>query len=126
MNNIQHLNIDEQLLKLSKSTFRSSFKLKDKDINYIDSKGFDTIKQHAYDFINARIKPMIIPNDGKQTPTKGHPVFIAQHACACCCRSCLYKWYKIPQGRELNQEEVDLIVKVLMIWIEKQHSLHKS
>ena len=58
--------------------------------------------------------------DGKQTPMRGHPVFIAQHACACCCRGCLHKWYHVPVGRELTENEQERIVKLLMTWIERQ------
>ena len=75
-------NIDYLFYRLSKSKFRSSFHLKMKDIEYIDKKGLDTIEDHAYDFINKRLKPRNIPNDGKQTPMRGHPVFIAEHATA--------------------------------------------
>lgn len=103
---------------LSKSKFRSSFKLKFKDIEYINNKGIDTIKLHAIDFINKRLKAKEILNDGKQTPMKGHPVFIAQHATATCCRGCLYKWHKIQKNKELNDEEINYIVQVIMKWIE--------
>ena len=71
---------DEIFEKLKKSEFRSRFKLKEKDREYLLSKGFDTIKNHARDFISKRIAPANLTNDGKQTPTKGHPVFTAQHA----------------------------------------------
>ena len=78
--------IDEALNKLKKSKFRSKFHLSDKDKKYIDDKGLEVIRRHAEDFIAQRLAPDNIPNDGKQTPMRGHPVFIAQHACACCCR----------------------------------------
>ena len=105
---------------LSKSKFRSSFHLRKYMISYIDEKGFKKIKEHAYDFITKRLAPKDIPNDGKQTPMKGHPVFIAQHACACCCRSCLEKWHKIPKGTNLTKSQKDYIVKLIMAWIEKE------
>ena len=108
----------EVLNKLKLSKFRSSFKLKDKDINYIKKNGTDKIKEHAYDFINKRLASEIINNDGKQTPMKGHPVFIAQHATATCCRSCLYKWHKINKDKKLNDEEIDYIVIIIMLWIK--------
>lgn len=85
--------------RLSKSKFRSRFHLKDKDKKYIEEKGIDTIKKHAYDFINNRLSDVSKVIDGKQTPMRGHPVFIAQHATACCCRGCLEKWYHIPKGQ---------------------------
>ena len=88
---------------LEHSKFRSIFHLKQQDIDYINEKGLDTIKDHARDFIEKREAPAYIPNDGKQTPMKGHPVFIAQHATATCCRECIRKWHKIQPGRELSQ-----------------------
>lgn len=106
--------------KLAKSAFRSKFRLKQKDIDYIKQKGLDTIERHAHDFISKRIAPAVIPNDGKQTPMKGHPVFIAQHATACCCRGCLEKWHKIPQGSELTQAQQDYVINIIMKWIKKQ------
>ena len=59
---------------LSASKFRSSFHLKQKDIAYIKEKGLDVIREHARDFIAKREAPAVIPNDGKQTPMRGHPV----------------------------------------------------
>ncbi len=108
--------------KLAKSDFRSKFKLKQKDKDYIFQKGLNTIEQHAYDFISKRLAPADIPNDGKQTPMKGHPVFIAQHATACCCRGCLSKWHKITKGIELTQSQQDYVVKIIMEWIKRQLS----
>ena len=112
--------INYMLNSLSKSKFRSSFKLKEKDKQYIKDKGLEKIKAHAYDFINKRLAPAYIKNDGRQTPMKGHPVFIAQHATATCCRGCLYKWYHIPKGRCLTDSEVKYIVNIIMNWIKKQ------
>ncbi len=92
---------------LEASKFRSSFHLKQKDLDYINEKGLDVIRQHAQDFIAKRESPAFIWNDGKQTPTKGHPVFIAQHATATCCRECIRKWHKMQPGRELSQVQQD-------------------
>jgi len=112
--------IDQTFERLHKSTFRSRFHLAEKDKQYIADKGIDTIQHHAADFVRMRLAPADIPNDGKQTPMRGHPVFIAQHACACCCRGCLNKWYHVPQGRELTENEQERIVKLLMAWIKRQ------
>ena len=113
------LEVNIMLDKLQKSKFRSSFKLKEKDKLYVKEKGLEKIKEHAYDFINKRLAPSFIINDGKQTPMKGHPVFIAQHATATCCRNCLYKWYKIPKNRQLNSKEIDYIINIIIKWIIK-------
>ena len=114
--------IDNVLYKLSLSKFRNSFHLRKYMIYYIDDKGMDVIKSHCYDFINKRLKPSNIINDGKQTPMKGHPVFIAQHACGCCCRGCLEKWHNIPKGRELTDIEVEYIVTLLMKWVKLEYN----
>lgn len=118
--------IDNKLDSLSKSRFRSSFSLKEKDINYIKEKGIDKIKEHAYDFIEKRLSKEIIPNDGKQTPMRGHPVFIAQHATATCCRGCLYKWHNISKNKQLTKEEQDYIVSIIMEWISRQLNMRKD
>ena len=106
--------------RLDKSKFRSSFHLKEKDINYINKVGLNKINDHAYDFINKRLAMKVILNDGKQTPMKGHPVFIAQHATATCCRGCLYKWHKIEKNKDLSNEEIDYIVNIIMLWIRRE------
>lgn len=108
--------------RLAKSTFRASFKLKQKDIDYINQKGLDTIRSHAQDFIAKRVSPAFVSNDGKQTPMRGHPVFIAQHATATCCRKCINKWHKFPVGTQLTQQQQDYIVELIMKWIKKSQS----
>ena len=114
------------LEKLAKSKFRSSFHLSNKDIKYINDKGIDVIRKHAEDFIKTRLAPAIIPNDGKQTPMQGHPVFIAEHATATCCRACLYKWHRIPKNKALTKTEIDYIVNVIMQWINKELSTYNQ
>ena len=106
--------------RLGNSRFRSSFHLKQKDIDYINSKGMDTIREHARDFIAKREAPAVIPNDGKQTPMKGHPVFVAQHASATCCRGCICNWHMIQPGKELNEAQQEYLVDVIMTWIRNE------
>ena len=108
------------LNKLVKSKFRSRFKLRAKRLEYIKDKGLDTIRSHACDFIRDRVAPAEPVNDGKQTPMRGHPVFIAQHATATCCRGCIEKWHKFPQHRELTKTEQEYLVSVIMEWINRQ------
>lgn len=112
--------IEDILDCLNHSRFRSNFHLKEKDRIYIQEKGMNVIEGHAYDLIKKRLAKASIPNDGKQTPMKGHPVFIAQHATATCCRECLYKWHKIEKNKELSEEEITYVVQVIMTWIEKE------
>lgn len=106
--------------RLSQSKFRSSFSLKANDRAYIRDKGLAVVQSHAADFVAQRLVPAEPKNDGKQTPMRGHPVFVAQHATATCCRGCLEKWHGIPKGVELSQEQQEYIVRVLMEWIRRQ------
>ncbi|CAB1253014.1 conserved protein of unknown function [Ruminococcaceae bacterium BL-6] len=112
--------IDEALDRLKTSKFRAGFSLTEKDKAYVREKGMDTIRRHAQDFVRQRLAPAVIPNDGKQTPMRGHPVFLAQHACACCCRGCLSKWYRVPKGVALSERQQEKIVNLLMAWIGRQ------
>ena len=112
--------IEEALQKLSKSKFRRKFKLDKNDLKYINQKGLDVVRSHAKDFIRLRLAPDYIPNDGKQTPMRGHPVFKAQHVTACCCRKCLKKWYNVPENKYLTELQQEKIVNLIMAWIQKQ------
>lgn len=117
-----HYDLTDLFARLAQSNFRSRFHLKVKDKEYIDKKGLDTIRQHAADFVAKRLAPAFIPNDGQQTPMRGHPVFIAQHATGCCCRGCFSKWHHIPKGRQLTAAEQAYAVEVLMTWITKEYT----
>ena len=108
--------------RLQKSKFRSKFKLGPKERLYLQNKGFLAIEQHARDFINERLSPAFPQNDGKQTPMINHPVFIAQHATATCCRKCLEKWHGIKTGQKLTEQQVDYIVSVIMYWLRNYTS----
>lgn len=112
--------LEEVFSALQASTFRQSFHLRGKDLAYLQQKGLPSVLGHAQDFIAKRLQPAFIANDGKQTPFRGHPVFVAQHATACCCRGCLEKWHGIARGRELSTDEVRHVLKVLERWLEKE------
>lgn len=112
--------VEDALNKLEKSKFRSGFHLSKKDCEYCNRKGYDTVRKHAEDFVRQKLAPCNPVNDGKQTPMHGHPVFKAMHGCACCCRSCLNKWYRVAENRGLTEVEQQKIVNLLMAWIERQ------
>ncbi|QNT78127.1 DUF4186 domain-containing protein [Entomobacter blattae] len=114
----------QRLTALQGSAFRRKFRLSSKLCTYVQQKGIKTIEDHATTFIKQRLQPAFPPKDGKQTPYKGHPVFVAQHATATCCRSCLQKWHHIPKGQTLTDAEVTYIVAFILIWI--QHNISSS
>ena len=120
------MGVDEAFAKLARSKFRSRFRLSAADRKYIADKGMATIRSHAADFVRTRLAPANPPNDGRQTPMSGHPVFKAQHATATCCRSCLEKWWKVPKGTEIPPERQSRIVDFLMIWLERMQNTQQT
>ncbi|WP_039058354.1 DUF4186 domain-containing protein [Enterobacter sp. Bisph1] len=106
--------------RLRRSTFRARFRLGAKERQYCLDKGAEVIASHAADFVAQRLAPAQPPNDGKQTPMRGHPVFIAQHATATCCRGCLEKWHNIAQGSALTDMQQQYIVAVIYQWLVMQ------
>ena len=107
--------------RLARSKFRARFHLSPAERRYVEEKGMETIRRHAEDFIRTRLAPANPPNDGRQTPMRGHPVFKAQHACACCCHSCLAKWWKVPKCVEITPQRQSRIVDFLMAWIAREN-----
>ncbi len=112
--------LDELFLSLSKSPFRSRFRLGPKDRAYLAEKSLPVVLEHGRDFIAKRLAPAEPKKDGRQTPMRGHPIFTAQHATATCCRGCLEKWHRIPRGRPLTDEEIEYIVVVFARWLAEQ------
>jgi len=112
--------LDRVFGKLQRSEFRRKFRLGAAESDYLDAKGLQKILSHGQDFIRTRLAPADPKNDGKQTPMRNHPVFIAQHATATCCRGCLEKWHDIPKGRALTSDEQHYILIVIERWIRTQ------
>ncbi|KFL02496.1 hypothetical protein DP21_2138 [Serratia marcescens] len=106
--------------RLQSSPFRARFRLNAKDQTYLEGKGLPLILSHARDFIDRRLAAAHPKNDGKQTPMRGHPVFVAQHATATCCRGCLEKWHDIAQGVALDEQQKDYIVQVIALWLVRR------
>jgi hypothetical protein len=109
--------VQDVLSRLSHSPFRSQIHLAEKELNYLRRKGMNEVLRHAAEFIEKRLAPAFPLKDGKQTPWRNHPVFVAQHATATCCRGCLEKWHQIPKGRALTTEEQQYIVQVIGKWL---------
>jgi len=114
--------LDELFAALSRSAFRSRFRLREREAAYLRQKGLEVVLDHARTFVTTRLAPAEPANDGRQTPMKNHPAFIAQHATATCCRGCLEKWHHIPRGRPLDPGEIDYVVDVIGRWLERRKS----
>ncbi|WP_066531571.1 DUF4186 domain-containing protein [Sphingobium sp. EP60837] len=113
--------LDTLFSRLARSSFRSRFRLNTKDEAYLRERGIETVLVHAADFVGKRLAPAAPKNDGKQTPMRGHPVFIAQHATATCCRDCLSKWHAIPPGQELSAQQQTYVVGVIEHWLRSKY-----
>ncbi len=113
--------MDELFAALGRSRFRSRFRLSGKEAEYLGRKGLATIFEHARDFVTRRLTEANPANDGRQTPMRNHPVFIAQHATGTCCRKCLEKWHYISKSKPLTKKQIDYIIEVLKRWLTEQN-----
>jgi len=113
--------LDARLNRIGQQRLRAKFRLQAREHAIIDQRGMITIREHAAELIKQRLAPAAPRNDGRQTPYRGHPVFVAQHATATCCRTCLSRWHSIPAGRALHPEEQAYVVNVICRWIARQH-----
>ncbi len=112
--------LDELFERLTRSTFRRRFRLRATEREYLERKGLDAVMAHGEKFIDERLAPADPPNDGKQTPMRNHPIFVAQHGTGTCCRGCLEKWHGISKGRQLTSEEKEYILSVIRPWLVAQ------
>lgn len=100
-------------------------KISQKAVNHARRKGKIGIraaaKKEIYKLVGSA-EPRYI--DGKQTPRedsdKATAINYAQHATACCCRTCIEYWHNIPIGRELTDEELEYFTDLVMLYIEEQ------
>lgn len=117
--------LDELFAALARSEFRRRQRLGAKDRAYLAEKGLAAVLEHGRRFILDRLAPVAPENDGRQTPMRGHPIFVAQHATATCCRGCLAKWHFISAGHVLESQEVDYVVRVLERWLRGQGGVER-
>jgi hypothetical protein len=110
--------LEELFTALGRSTFRSRFRLGAKETAYLREKTLAVVLEHGRRFVIERLADAHPKNDGRQTPMRGHPIFVAQHATATCCRGCLAKWHAIPEGQPLLAEQIDYVIAVLSRWLD--------
>ncbi len=112
--------LDDLFAALERSEFRSRFRLGPKERAYLHEKTLAVILEHGRRFVIGRLAPAQPAADGRQTPMRGHPVFVAQHATATCCRGCLAKWHYISQGKPLSDEQIDYVLWVIETWLKAE------
>ncbi|WBQ05177.1 DUF4186 domain-containing protein [Kribbella sp. CA-293567] len=114
--------LDARLERIGQHHFRAKFRLYGRERAVVELRGMATVRKHAVDLIGTKLAPAEPRNDGRQTPYRGHPVFVAQHATATCCRTCLSKWHGIPKGHALDDNERGYVVEAICRWIAKQYA----
>jgi hypothetical protein len=112
--------LDQRLDAIARHPFRAKFHLRGRERATAELCGPSTMRRHASDLIARRLAPAKPYKDGRQTPYRGHLVFVAQHATATCCRGCLQRWHQIPKGRELSRAERGYVTDVICWWIERE------
>jgi hypothetical protein len=117
------VSIDERIDAIGRHPFRARFRLRGRERAHVQLRGMSAVRRQAEELFGARVAPAQPRNDGRQTPYRGHPVFVAQHATATCCRTCLERWHAIPKGDELDDDQRAYAVEVICRWIERELAL---
>ena len=107
------------LLQLSKSPFHSDISLSQKDRKYYLSHTVEEIQKETEEVVRESLYHIIPKDKDVHTKKWGKPVYVAQRATGCCCRSCLYEWHNIPTNRKLSEKEVIYIRDLLMEWMKR-------
>lgn len=113
------IDIQSVLAAVAASEYRRRYTLSTTEKSQLRIAGLAKLMKQAEEIIEKQIAPERPVNDGTQTPKKGHPIHVAQHATATCCRRCLAKWHDIPVGHALTRNESDHVLAVLRGWLEK-------
>ena len=114
------MEIDERIDRIRRHPFRAKFRLRGRDRGLAELRGPARVREHAAELVAKWLAPALPYKDGKQTPYRGHPVFVAQHATATCCRNCLARSHDIATVRELTAEEQAYVVAVICRWTERE------
>jgi hypothetical protein len=93
--------------------------------NYALRKGKVGVREAAEKRIRNSVAPKEPHKDGAQTPWEGkgktHAIlYYAQHATACCCRTCITEWHAIPAGRELTPDEITYLADLVCLYIKER------
>lgn len=120
MGNINDTDWKQIKSNLENHEIRHKFDLGDAEREYVRERGMKIIRLHTTDFVKKRLQPASPRNDGRQTPTKGHPVFLAQHATATSSRISMETIHGVPTGEPLTDRQVEWTVDVILQWLEEQ------
>ncbi|TDT34259.1 DUF4186 family protein [Naumannella halotolerans] len=106
--------------RLARHRFRARFHLRPPERRIAQTRGLPVIRMHALDLLTSRLAPARPPNDGRQTPWGGHPVFRAQHATGTCCRGCLERLHGLPRGHRLTAADLRFVTALITAWVARE------
>lgn len=92
----------------------------DKALRHARRKGRKQLIEAARHRLSKCLAPANPARDGFQTPLAGNMIFYAQHAVACCCRTCLRYWHGIPKGRPLTADEFEYCVQLVTMYFNQR------
>ena len=118
------IDLDAAFHRLGLSAFRRKFRLQGKELAYLQTWGLPHVMKQGADLISHRLAPAEPLNDGRQTPWRNHPIFVAQHATGTCCRGCLEKTHAIAKGSPLTPEEMAHVLSAIERWLRGQCEEH--
>jgi hypothetical protein len=111
--------MNEVFERLARSAFRRKFRLQGRELAYLQTWGLPHVMKQGRDLIEKRLAPAEPRNDGRQTPWANHPIFVAQHATATCCRGCLAKTHGIEKGHPLTADETAHVLAAIERWLSQ-------
>jgi hypothetical protein len=111
--------IDESFAILAASAFRRKFALRDRELAYLQTWGLRHVMKQAAEILGKRVAAAEPVNDGRQTPWRNHPVFVAQHATGTCCRGCIEKVHGIARGHALTADETARLLAAIERWLSR-------
>lgn len=88
--------------------------------NHARRKGHSKLVIAARQRLTNSLAPIDNAFDGRQTPFEGNIIYYAQHALACCCRTCLEYWHGIPKKEPLNGDEIEYLTNLIMMYIDER------
>lgn len=83
-------------------------------------KGLVNLRIAAEKRIASSVGPAQPARDGQQTPLSGNILYYAQHATACCCRTCMEYWHGIPKGQALTAGEMQYMLELVMRFVSER------
>lgn len=115
--------IDHTFAELKREFIRHHFwhkSIDDKADKHARRKGRVLLAAAATQRLRSSVAKAEPVRDGQQTPMNGNVLYYAQHATACCCRTCMEYWHNIPKGRELTEAEIRYFTELMMRFVAER------